>query len=154
MTRIAFFPGSFDPITQGHVDIILRGKDLFDKVVVGLGRNTSKNGLYTMGQRLDLLRATFGHIDGIEVITYDGLTVNYCKDHNIPYILRGLRNSSDLDYERAIAESNRSIHPEIETIFLVSRPEYAHIQSTIVRELIKNNSSVSQFLPYGVQLPL
>jgi pantetheine-phosphate adenylyltransferase len=154
MTRVAFFPGSFDPITQGHVDIILRGKDLFDKVVVGLGRNTSKNGLYTMDQRLDLLRATFGHIDGIEVITYDGLTVNYCKDHNIPYILRGLRNSSDLDYERAIAESNRSIHPEIETIFLVSRPEYAHIQSTIVRELIKNNSSVSQFLPYGVQLPL
>jgi pantetheine-phosphate adenylyltransferase len=154
MTRVAFFPGSFDPITQGHVDIILRGKDLFDKVIVGLGRNTSKNSLFTIDQRLDLLQATFGNIEGVEVVSFEGLTVNYCKANNIPFILRGLRNASDLDYERAIAESNRSIYPEIETIYLVSRPEFAHIQSTIVRELIKNNSSVSQFLPHGIQLPL
>ena len=153
MNRVAFFPGSFDPITQGHVDIILRGAILFDKIIVGLGRNTSKNHLFTIDQRMDMLHATFEHVKGVEVVSYDGLTVDYCRQNNIPFILRGLRNSSDLDYERAIAESNRSIHPEMETVYLVSRPEYAHIQSTIVRELIKNNSSVSQFLPHGIQLP-
>jgi pantetheine-phosphate adenylyltransferase len=153
MANVAFFPGSFDPVTLGHVDLILRGSKIFDRVVVGLGSNTSKQALFSAEQRLHMLMEVFQQHEHIEVVSYEGLTIDYCMQHDIRFILRGVRNSVDLDYERSIAESNKTLHPEIETVFLISRPAYAHIQSTIVRELIRNKSNVSQFLPHGIQLP-
>ena len=153
MANVAFFPGSFDPVTRGHVDLILRGLKIFDRIVVGLGKNTSKQSLFSYEQRLSMLIAVFQYESNVEVIAYEGLTIDYCMQHEIRFILRGVRNSIDLDYERSIAESNRTLQPEIETVFLIAQPAYAHIQSTIVRELIRNKSNVSQFLPHGIQLP-
>lgn len=153
MANVAFFPGSFDPVTLGHVDLIRRGSKIFDRVVVGLGRNTNKQSLFSSEQRLSMLLSVFQHDSNIEVVAYDGLTIDYCIQHEIRFILRGVRNAIDLDYERSIAESNKALHPEIETVFLIAQPAYAHIQSTIVRELIRNKSNVSKFLPHGIQLP-
>jgi pantetheine-phosphate adenylyltransferase len=145
--KIALFPGSFDPITKAHVDIVKRSVELFDKLYIGIGVNSSKKGLLTIEQREQMIRAVFEHDERIHVIAYEGLTVNFCKSISAAYMIRGIRTVSDFEYEKAIAQMNHSLAPDIESIFIVSKPGYSSISSTIVREIIRYNGDVSQFIP-------
>jgi pantetheine-phosphate adenylyltransferase len=148
--NIAVFPGSFDPITLGHVDIVLRARPLFDKVIVAVGVNSSKSTLYSLDQRLEWLRDTFNEYEDIEIGHFEGLTVNFCKKHNANYLIRGLRNSADFDYEKTISQVNHAIGGDIETLFLISQPGYSHISSTVVREIIKGNADITDFVPVHI----
>jgi pantetheine-phosphate adenylyltransferase len=143
---IAVFPGTFDPITVGHVSIVRRALPLFDRIVVGVGANSTKATLFTVEQRLAWVRAAFAGDPQVEAEAYDGLTVDLCRRTGATFILRGLRNSTDHGYERSIALMNRQL-AGVETLFLPSAPEHAHISSTIVRELIANKADVSAFTP-------
>ncbi len=145
--RIAVFPGSFDPITIGHVDLIRRAVPLFDKIIVAIGVNNQKKYLYPLEQRLDWLQSVFALDDAIFVEHYQGLTADYCNKVGADFIIRGLRNSSDFEYEKTISQINTIISEGIETVFLISKPEFSHISSTIVREVIKGKGDVSRFLP-------
>lgn len=147
MNRIAVFPGSFDPITLGHVDVINRALPLFDKVIIAIGVNSAKQSLFSLENRLEWIRKIFAGQDDIEVEYYQGLTTDYCNRKNARFLVRGLRSTADFGYERAIAQLNKDLEPDIETIFLVSRPAHVHISSTIVREILKNNGNAEQFLP-------
>jgi len=149
--RICLFPGSFDPLTLGHVDIIQRAVPLFDKLVVGIGNNSSKQAMFSMEQRADWIRETFAHDPRVEVAIYGGLTVDFCRSIQARFILRGIHYVSDFEYERAIADMNRSLAPELETIFLTSSAQHASISSTLVRDVIRNKGDVRQFLPEAVQ---
>ena len=154
---IAVFPGTFDPITIGHVSIVRRAVPLFERIVVGMGVNTTKKTMFTAEQRLSWMKAVFAHDPNVEVMPFEGLTVDLCKRIGATFILRGLRNSTDHGYERSIALMNRSMtmdksgHAGVETIFLPSAPEHAHISSTIVRELIANNADVSALVPMDLR---
>ena len=152
MKRIAFFPGSFDPITKGHEDIVRRALPMFDEIVVALGVNTAKNYMFTFEQRLKWIEKTFADCPTINVVSYQGLTVDACKEHKANFILRGLRNSNDYEYEKSIALMNQAMAPGIETIYLNTRPESAAISSTIIRDIIKNQGDSEAFLASGVQL--
>ena len=152
MKRIAFFPGSFDPISKGHEDIVRRALSMFDEIVVALGVNTSKNYMFTFEQRLKWIEKTFADCPTVKVVSYQGLTVDACKEHKANFILRGLRNSNDYEYEKSIAMMNQSMAPGIETIYLNTRPEWAAISSTIIRDIIKNQGDSEAFLASGVQL--
>lgn len=145
--KIALFPGSFDPITKAHVDIIKRSIGLFDKLYIGIGDNSSKKGLLTVAQREKMLHAVFEHEPKIHIIAYDGLTVEFCRSIGAQYMVRGIRTVSDFEYEKAIAQMNHALAPEIESIFIVSKPGYSSISSTIVREILRYNGDVSQFVP-------
>ena len=145
--KIALFPGSFDPVTKAHVDIVKRSVDLFDKFYIGIGVNSSKKGLLTIEQREQMIRAVFEHDERIHVIAYEGLTVDFCRSIGAAYMIRGIRTVSDFEYEKAIAQMNHSLAPDIESIFIVSKPGYSSISSTIVREIIRYNGDVSQFIP-------
>lgn len=147
--RIAVCPGSFDPITIGHVDIIKRAIPLFDQIVVALGFNQQKKYLFDEAKRIQFINDIFKKEDKVSCDVYKGLTVNFCKSVNAQFIIRGLRSSADFEYEKGIALLNQSIS-EIETIFLISRPEYSHISSSIVREIIINGGNARQFLPEEV----
>jgi len=150
--RIAVFPGSFDPITVGHVDLVLRAAPIFDKIIVAVGINTQKKYLYTLDQRMKWLNAVFKKYDNIKVDSYEGLTAHYCTKKKARYLLRGLRNSSDFDYEKTISQLNNIVGDGIETVFLISQPQYSHISSTIVREIIKGKGDASPFLPKEVKI--
>jgi pantetheine-phosphate adenylyltransferase len=145
--NIALFPGSFDPVTKAHVDIVKRSMGLFDKVYIGIGVNSSKTGLLSIDKRLQMLRAVFAYEPKIEVVAYEGLTVDFCKSINAGYMIRGIRTVSDFEYEKAIAQMNHALTPDIESIFIVSKPGYSSISSTIVREIIRYKGDVSQFIP-------
>lgn len=145
--KTALFPGSFDPVTKAHVDIVKRSIGLFDKIYIGIGVNTSKTGLLTVETREKMLRAVFENEPKIQVIAYEGLTVNFCKSIGADYMIRGIRTVSDFEYEKAIAQMNHSLEPEIESIFIVSKPGYSSISSSIVREIMRYNGDVSQFIP-------
>ncbi len=145
--KIALFPGSFDPLTKAHVDIVKRSVELFDKLYIGIGVNSSKKGLLSVEQREQMIRAVFEHDERIHVIAYEGLTVDFCKSIGAAYMIRGIRTVSDFEYEKAIAQMNHSLAPDIESIFIVSKPGYSSISSTIVREIIRYNGDVSQFIP-------
>jgi pantetheine-phosphate adenylyltransferase len=145
--KIALFPGSFDPVTKAHVDIVKRSVGLFDKVYIGIGDNSSKKGLLTIEKREQILRAVFDTEPKIHVIAYDGLTVDFCRSIGAGYMIRGIRTVSDFEYEKAIAQMNHSLAPDIESIFIVSKPGYSSISSTIVREILRYNGDVSQFIP-------
>jgi len=145
--KIALFPGSFDPVTKAHVDIVKRSVDLFDEVYIGIGVNSSKQGLLSVGKREEMLRAVFAHDQRIHVIAYEGLTVNFCKSIGANYMIRGIRTVSDFEYEKAIAQMNHALEPEIESIFIVSKPGYSSISSSIVREILRYNGDISQFIP-------
>lgn len=147
---IAVFPGTFDPITIGHVSILQRALPLFNKVVIGVGVNSTKRTLFSEEQRLAWARAAFAGEAKVDVVSFSGLTVDLCKRHGAEYIIRGLRNSTDHGYERSIALMNRQL-AGVETIFLPSAPEHAHISSTIVRELLSNSADVSALVPVGVR---
>lgn len=147
MVRICLFPGTFDPITLGHVDIINRSLPLFDKIVVGIGVNTSKKPMFTDEQRLEWIREIYKDNTKIEATVYEGLTVNYCKEIGANFILRGIRYVSDFEYEKTIADANRALDRSIETVFLTGEPKYTSVASTIVRDIIKNKGDASPFLP-------
>ncbi|WP_461787729.1 pantetheine-phosphate adenylyltransferase [Pedobacter sp.] len=145
--KIALFPGSFDPITIAHVDIVMRSLPLFDKIVVGIGLNSSKQNFLSAEKREEIVKSVFLANPNIEVQTYQGLTIDFAKKIGANYMVRGIRSAADFEYERAIAQINKSMMPEAETILLLSRPEYSAISSTIVRDILRNNGDVSQFIP-------
>ena len=151
MQRICLFPGTFDPITKGHVDVINRSVSLFDKLIIGIGINSSKEPMFSVEQRCDWIREIFKNEPRVEVASYKGLTVDYCKEIEAQYILRGIRYISDFEYEKAIADMNRMLVPEIETIFLTCSPQYSTISSTLVRDVIRNGGNVKQFIPAEVK---
>ena len=148
--RIAVFPGSFDPITKGHENIIQRGLPLFDEIVVGIGYNTNKNYFYSQEKREHFIKKVFENEPKVTVSRYSGLTVNFCKEIGARFILRGLRTSADYEFERAIAQMNHSMAPDIDTIFIVSEPSLSHISSTIVRDILLYQGDVSRFVPKAV----
>lgn len=152
MKKIAVFPGSFDPITVGHVDLVKRALPLFDKVVVAIGVNDQKRYLFKLEERLEWLRLVFREEPKVEVGHFTGLTAHYAGQIGARYLLRGLRNSSDFDYEKTISQLNNIVGEGLETIFLISQPAYSHISSTIVREIIKGNGDASPFLPEQVRV--
>ncbi|HYK75551.1 MAG TPA: pantetheine-phosphate adenylyltransferase [Daejeonella sp.] len=145
--KIALFPGSFDPVTKAHVDILKRSISLFDKVFIGVGLNSSKPSFLDAETRKKMLQAVFANEPKIEVETYQGLTVDFCKTIHAKYMIRGIRTVSDFEYEKAIAQMNHALVPEIESIFIVSKPGYSSISSTIVRDILRNQGDVSQFVP-------
>ncbi|HRP30286.1 MAG TPA: pantetheine-phosphate adenylyltransferase [Agriterribacter sp.] len=147
MQRIALFPGTFDPITIGHLDIIHRSLHLFDKLFIGIGRNVNKTAMFSEEQRLQWIKEIFADEHKVEPIIYEGLTVECCRKVNANFILRGIRYVSDFEYEKAIADMNRSISPEIETIFLTCLPQYTSVASTLVRDVLRHGGDVTQFLP-------
>lgn len=148
--RIALFPGSFDPITNAHLDVINRAMPLFDTIHIAIGLNSSKTPMFTLDHRLDILKELFNDQSNIIVETYTGLTVNYCKEINAKYILRGIRNAADFDFENAIAQNNLLLAPDVETILLLSSPGYGHISSTIVRDILKNKGDIKHLVPNEV----
>jgi pantetheine-phosphate adenylyltransferase len=145
--KVALFPGSFDPVTKAHVDIIKRSIGLFDKLYIGIGDNSSKKGLLSVAQREKMLRAVFENQPRIHVIAYEGLTIEFCRSIGAEYMIRGIRTVSDFEYEKAIAQMNHVLAPEIESIFIVSKPGYSSISSTIVREILRYNGDVTAFIP-------
>lgn len=152
MKRIAVFPGSFDPITLAHVDIVDQGLELFDKVIVAIGVNSVKKGMFTPEQRLVMIQQTFRNYpsDRLSVVFFEGLTVEFCKSIDAGFILRGMRNVQDFESERAIAQHNKALAPDINTVYLVSPGQYSHISSTIIREILSNRGDASPFVPEAI----
>lgn len=141
------FPGTFDPITLGHVDILTRALPLFDEIVIGIGKNSSKKPMFSLEQRIAWIEEIFKDYPQVSVQAYEGLTVNYCKEIGAHFILRGIRSITDFEYEKAIADMNRMLAPEVETYFLTSSPQYSTVSSTLVRDVIRNNGNTNLFLP-------
>ena len=148
--KIAVFPGSFDPITVGHVDLVRRALPLFDQIIVAVGVNSTKKYLFSLEQRLEWLHAVFAHDEKVQVDQFQNLTAHYCKRIGARYLLRGLRNASDFDYEKTISQLNHIVGEGIETVFLIAQPEFSHISSTIVREIIVGGADPSPFIPKEV----
>jgi pantetheine-phosphate adenylyltransferase len=154
MTKIAVFPGSFDPITLGHQSIIQRSLPLFDKVIIAIGINSTKEGFYTIEKRKSWIEKIFEGEKKIKVQAYKGLTIDFCKSAGANYILRGLRTSADFEFERVIAQMNRAMNETIETVFILSTPELSAINSTIVRDIIRNNGDAGKFVPPAISKEL
>lgn len=145
----AVFPGSFDPITLGHVDLIYRGLEIFDEIIIAIGVNADKKQLFSLEDKIQQIKNTFKNEPRIKVTSYKGLTVDFCKSVNSKYMLRGLRNSSDFNYEQSIAQTNSSLS-SIESVFLISSPQLTHISSTIVRDIIRNGGDYKSLVPDSV----
>lgn len=153
MSRIALFPGSFDPFTTGHLNILTRALTMFDEVVVAIGLNQDKTGFFSEEQKIDIARQATRGIEGVRIVSYDCLTVEICRSLGIRHIVRGVRNVIDFDNEKAIADANRHLAPEIETIIIPTSQEFAHISSSAVRDLLRHNGDTTLFLPEWVKLP-
>jgi len=147
MQRIALFPGTFDPITIGHIDIIDRAIPLFDKLIIGIGRNSNKAPMFSEEQRMGWINEIYNNNPDVEAVIYDGLTINCCRTVGANFILRGIRYVNDFEYEKAIADMNRSLDYNIETVFLTCLPQYTSVASTLVRDVIRNGGDARQFLP-------
>lgn len=152
MKRIALFPGSFDPITKGHENIVRRAIPLFDEILIAIGKNSSKQYMFSSEQRLMWIEKTFIDCSKVKVFNYEGLTIDACKEKNANFILRGLRNANDYEYEKNIAMMNQSMASNIETVYINTHPEYVAISSTLIRDIIKNQGNAEPFLASGVQL--
>ena len=152
MSRIAVFPGSFDPITIGHQSIIERACLVFDKVIVAIGDNADKKSYFDINQRMEWIEKVFASEPKVSVEKYSGLTVDFCKKVDARFILRGLRTSADFEFERSIGQVNKKLYPDIETVFLLTAPEHTSINSSIVRDIIRNGGDASQFVPKAVKL--
>lgn len=150
--KIAVFPGSFDPITVGHVDLVRRALPLFDKIIVAVGINSTKKYLFPLEQRMEWLRQVFAKYPQVSVDSFENLTAHYCQRIGARYLLRGLRNASDFDYEKTISQLNHIVGDGIETVFLISQPEFSHISSTIVREIIVGGADATPFIPPEVHI--
>ncbi len=148
--RICLFPGTFDPVTLGHVDIVNRALPLFDKIIIGVGTNTAKTPMFSAQQRIEWFNQIYANEPKIECAAYEGLTIDFCKKIGAQFILRGIRFVSDFEYEKSIADANRTMDQQIETIFLTGEPKYTSVASTIVRDILKNNGNATPFLPKAV----
>lgn len=153
MSKIAVFPGSFDPITIGHVQLIERALPIFDEIIVAIGINPQKKYLFSLEQRIEWLEAVFADQPRVSVGHFENLTAHYCEKIGANYLLRGLRNASDFDYEKTISQLNHIVGHGLETIFLISPPELSHISSTIVREIITGGGDASPFIPPQMKIP-
>lgn len=149
--RKAVFPGSFDPITTGHIDLVKRALPLFDEIIIAIGINSQKQTLFELDARRQWIEKAFEGEPRVTVDVFQGLTVHFCKKVNARFIIRGLRNASDFDYEKTISQLNHIVGDQVETVFFISRPEFSHISSTIVREIIKGGGDARPFLPESVQ---
>ena len=149
--RKAVFPGSFDPVTTGHIDLVKRALPLFDEIIIAIGINSQKQTLFDLDRRKKWIEDAFAGEPRVRVDTFEGLTVHYCKKADARFIIRGIRNASDFDYEKTISQLNHIVGDNIETVFLISAPEFSHISSTIVREIIKGGGDASPFLPQSVK---
>ena len=150
--KVALFPGSFDPITLGHVDVIKRALPLFDKIVVAIGTNANKKYMFSLEQRMGWIEKSFSGESKIDVVTYEGLTIEFARSVDAQFLLRGLRNPADFEFEKAISNANQKMAPDIETVFLLTSPETSFISSSIVRDVIKNGGDYSVFVPEGVEV--
>ena len=150
--RTAIFPGSFDPFTAGHLNILRRALTMFDEVVVAVGINQDKRGFFDMEKKLDIIRQATASLEGVSVISYDNLTVDTCRELGIRHIVRGVRNMLDFEAERSIADANRRLAPEVETIIIPTAQEFAHISSSAVRDILRHGGDYSAFIPEGVVL--
>lgn len=151
MKPIALFPGSFDPITRGHESIVVRAIPLFEKIIIAIGHNSEKQGLFPVEKRMEWICLVFKDHPSVEVIEYQGLTVDLCRKLGVRFILRGLRTSADFEFERSIGQMNKKMHPDIETVFMLTVPEHTAITSSIVRDIIRNGGDASQFVPDQVK---
>ena len=145
MSRVAVFPGSFDPFTKGHVDIVERAVPLFDKLIIAIGVNSNKKNMFSLESRLNHISEIFRDNDKVEVLSYEGLTTNFCSEKSAQYLIRGIRNAIDSEYEKSIAQMNKDLSG-IETVFLFTSQEFSAINSSIVREIKKNNGDISSFV--------
>ncbi len=152
MQKIAVFPGSFDPFTVGHENVVLRGLGLFDKIIIAIGVHSTKQPLLNIEARVEMVNLVFKAYDQVSADSFKGLTVDYCSKVNATHMLRGIRTSADFEYERAIAQINKRMLPTVESIFLLTTPEHTPINSTIIRDIIRNGGNASQFLPEGIDI--
>jgi len=152
MDKIAIFPGSFDPITRGHEDVITRAVPLFDKIFVSVGINREKKNYFSIEERVGFLKTVFAKYPKIKIDTYEGLTVDYCRKVGAQYILRGLRTSADFEFERSIGQVNKKLFPEIETVFFLTHPEFTSLNSSVVRDILSHGGDASMFVPVGLKL--
>ena len=150
MKSVALFPGSFDPFTKGHYDIVVRGLKLFDEVIVAIGQNTKKQRYFPLELMIDKVTETFDKEERIQVVTYNELTASFVKKFNAKFLLRGLRNTTDFEYENSIAQMNKHLNAELESVFLITSPEYAAINSSIIREVHRYEGDISAYLPYSL----
>ncbi|MFO7880413.1 MAG: pantetheine-phosphate adenylyltransferase [Bacteroidota bacterium] len=154
MKKTALFPGSFDPFTVGHESIVQRALPLFDKIIIGVGDNHSKGNFFPLEKRVEWIKRLYREESKIDVQIYEGLTVDFCKHLGAQYLLRGLRTSADFEFERAIAQTNKFLDNNVETVFLLTRPEHTFISSSIVKDVYKNGGEISGFLPKGMNLDI
>ncbi|MFO7616392.1 MAG: pantetheine-phosphate adenylyltransferase [Bacteroidales bacterium] len=152
MEKIAVFPGSFDPFTRGHESIISRAQPLFDRIIIAIGENSEKKSYFPLEKRIEMISKLYGGQPKIEVSQYQGLTVDYCRQVGARFLLRGLRTSADFEFERAIAQVNLKMNPDVETVFLLTLPEYSPVTSTIVREILRYGGDVSPFIPDNLDI--
>lgn len=150
--RTAFFPGSFDPFTIGHQALVEQGLKMFDRVIVAVGENSDKRGLLPMEQRKKLIEDLYRDEPRVEVVSYKGLTGDYCREHQLNLLLRGMRNTVDFDYERNMMQINQRLYPEITTVLLFTPPEYVAVSSSVIREILSFGGSVDQFMPEGIDI--
>lgn len=152
MKKTAVFPGSFDPITKGHESVIIRAIPLFDEIILAIGENSEKKSYFTLAQRIKWIENVFQKYPSVKIAVYSGLTVDFCRKQKAKYILRGLRTSADFEFERSIGQMNKCIYHDIETIYILTAPEYTHLNSSIVRDIHRHGGSVKQFVPEKVDL--
>lgn len=145
--KIGVFAGSFDPITRGHEDVVLQAMPLFDEIIIAIGVNIDKKYAFPLEDRIKWIENTFAEYPKVKVVSYQGLTVDLCKKMNAGFIIRGLRNTTDFEYESVIAEANKKLNPDVETVFFLSDPNVRCISSTVVRDLIKNHADLTGFIP-------
>ena len=151
MSKVAVFPGSFDPITKGHENVIKRAIPLFDKIIVAIGENADKKSYFPIQDRIKWIEKVFAEEENVVVETYSGLTVEFCRQKNAGYLLRGLRTSADFEFERSIGQTNKKLYPEIETVFMLTMPEFTPINSSIVRDIHRHGGDVMMFIPDSIQ---
>lgn len=152
--RIAVFPGSFDPFTRGHQELIKQLLPLFDQIIISVGYNPSKTGLFTVEQRIEWIKETFKNEAKVSVTSHTGLTVEFCKQHNAQFIIRGLRNTADFESEKSIAHMNNHLAPSVQTVFALTNPEHCALSSSVVREIFLQKGNVSDLIPQGITLKI
>lgn len=148
--KIAIYPGSFDPVTKGHLDILKNAAEIFDKVIIAVAHNGEKRGFLPVEKRVDLIRKSIGHLNNVEVDSFEGLTIEYAKKRGAEVLIRGLRAVSDFEYEMQLSQTNSALCEDIKTVFLITKPEYNFISSSTIKEIINNDGDISKFVPEAV----
>lgn len=148
--KVAIYPGSFDPVTKGHLDILASAAGIFDKVIIAVAHNGEKKGFLPVETRVELIRQSIGHLDNVEVDAFEGLTIDYAKAHGADVLIRGLRAVSDFEYEMQLSQTNSALCEDIKTVFLITKPEYNFISSSTIKEILNNGGDISKFVPEAV----